>query len=807
MKQTYKKITTAIVLSIFSFAFSFLLGAYAFSGVCIDKNYYTLSKIQENANSNSRFIQQFTTFDETFDDTKWDEYTKIFNDRYSIGNYATIFKVVQNNEIYINGAKSNCTFSDCVVYNDDYYNYNRITLIESYSPGFSDLKVNNSVYIPSSLAQKIKQDEGINTNGYSMLFGKKIVTSLFADELVIRGIYNENETIRPNCLNKLLYDTFNLNLIISRDRMNSIKSGLGCITFGNDLNKNLAIHDFLEGRFTADFRYFNNESNNLLLVNDIPLSSFYNNFGAYKIGLSPLIFAVLLIASTILFFCYFRFSSKFINMLDLEKIKSNKFPILACVSKCCIVLLFVFLFGRISMFNDLITYPLFKNLLSMWYSFGFVILSCVAFLLNRIQIYNIKQISNKYDLADSLLNNSIVENTFKASLVETNDDIQKTAVVFSRGIDDSTAGGQRTISDAICLSNLGYDVYLSGFINSKKSAPISGIKYRPWSSYRGKNIIKKFFWFGSSKHISDSVLEINKHIDVIVVYSVLSIAQIKFIIRYCKKYNIKLVFDVVEFQNFVQQTFRSFFTYYLPNMYINKIAIKKEHYVIAISEYLFDFFSKKGIRTIKLPFVNMAVTESTCKKINKLENIRIFLYAGSPGKKDNLFYMINAYSNLSSADLKKSRFVIAGPDSKLLYKIGITPALIEKCQGSLILINKLPFSELEKIYFLTDFSILYKNSHMRHAKADFPSKVSQCLSYGIPLVANMSSDLKYFLSNSYNSVICESKNIDEFTKTISRAINYNNDSISILKKNALKTAKECLSVNQGVAAFKELLEK
>ena len=268
-----------------------------------------------------------------------------------------------------------------------------------------------------------------------------------------------------------------------------------------------------------------------------------------------------------------------------------------------------------------------------------------------------------------------------------------------------------------------------------------------------------------------------------------------------------LIFDSVEFQNLLEQNMFSFFSYYLPNIYINRFAIKKDCYVLAISKYLENYYKKKNVLTYRLPFINRFTNMNSVSNRHMIEAKRCFAYTGIPGKKDDLYGLIKAFSNLTEEELKETVLIIVGPKINDLYKQGIPINLIEKVKNSIMFVGRQPYSAMKDIYSVCDFTVLLKKANMRHAKADFPSKVSQSLSFGIPVIANASSDLNDFLVDGYNGLIFDGADYLSLSESFKRALTLREEDIVRMKENSILTCKEKLSFGVGVNVLKELISE
>ena len=384
------------------------------------------------------------------------------------------------------------------------------------------------------------------------------------------------------------------------------------------------------------------------------------------------------------------------------------------------------------------------------------------------------------------------------------------SIVFSQSIEKSDASGQRAYADATMLMKAGFKTFLFGHPTNKQMFESKDSSLEIKTINMPSHGFSKLLGIISTKPIKDAIKEVtksNNKIDNIIIYSVLSIPRVAFLKRYCKKHNINLIFDIVEFQNLFQQNLLSFFTYYLPNMYINKCCVSKGTNVICISNYLFDYCKRKGANVVKIPFVNIeSLGENTTPSSVNTQTIT-FLYAGSPGKKDNLKEMIQAFIGLKKSQSKPFVFYIAGVNFEKILSYGFSKSDLLQASSYLVILGKLPFDEIVALYSSVDFTVLLKNSDARHAKADFPSKISQALAFGVPPIVNYSSDLEQFLVDGENSLIVENNNYLSLLHTLEKSLLINDNDRIKMRKKALITAKKYFSPEAYFEEFEKLIHR
>lgn len=802
MKSKFKKIfiSNLYIVSMFGTFYSLSLG---FSNVLEDRDSIILNELEKYKNDTSKVILSFQDYKFENPD-EWNTYSKMHDSRASRNSYSTIFRLINDVEFNVNALSFNANLCDITHYDDIYYNTGNVKLLYSDGTDFSKLFEDNAIYINMHYADVLKGTYGISE--YNDLLNKTINLKISETQetFSIKGIYNEKETVRNRCFNKLYDENFGNTFFISRSKMNDYSGGVGYIITGLDKNQNSGIFDFIKGRFKSNINFPNCILNEQYLIRDVQLSTFKETKKIKSaLSINPYIFIVIGCVLLMVTLCLNKYLSKII--VNLFKKNGRKYYISFFTYLIILMVCSLGFYYVSTKFNFIYKGNyVFENKISNWAYFIVTVIMAFSFLLSLLKKRLFDFYNSKINQSFDFLKQDITYKQYDSFIQQNTNN--KTAVVFTRGVDPNSAGGQRSINDALTLKALGYDVWLCGFASTKLAAEkIGDLKVIKWDLYNGKNLIKRYISYMTKKHILNSIKAINAKIDLILIYSVISISQVKAINKYATKNNVTLIYDSVEFQNFFEQYFFSFFTYYIPNMYINKHAITKKNYVIAISKYLEDYYKQKNIYTVRLPFINRYSYEYDELKSNDFESKIVFAYTGKPGKKDDLFGIIKSYSDLNEEELEKSVLLIAGPDAKTLYKIGLPINLINKVKKYIIFLGMLPYIKMKNIYSICDFTVLLKKSTARHAKADFPSKVSQSLANGIPVISNVSSDLEEFLIDDYNSILFPEYSYGEMTNAFRRALNKNKNEIIELKKNALETSKQKLSFNEGITCFNNIV--
>lgn len=261
----------------------------------------------------------------------------------------------------------------------------------------------------------------------------------------------------------------------------------------------------------------------------------------------------------------------------------------------------------------------------------------------------------------------------------------------------------------------------------------------------------------------------------------------RFVEKIALNKKIPLIYDSVEWYSEIEFKNGSKNKIYKHNNELNTKIIDEKYEVIAISSFLEDHFSNRGIKTVRIPVImDVDQINPSRGQISTNEKIKI-IYAGSIGNKDHIFEMINAIGLLEKDERAKLKFTI----------IGITKEQYENKYGkidnsiigeSIIFKGRIDRTEVLEELKKSHFSFLLRPAEERYAKAGFPTKAVEALSCGIPMLCNCSSDLDMYLKDGYNSILIDECSVEACVTALRRVILCSNETINVMKSNARVTA-------------------
>lgn len=314
--------------------------------------------------------------------------------------------------------------------------------------------------------------------------------------------------------------------------------------------------------------------------------------------------------------------------------------------------------------------------------------------------------------------------------------------------------------------------------------------------FKGGIISKAKGWLTHGNKTKKLLKEQLGNYDVIISYNC---SLINWLIPFCRKHNIYLVSDLTEWYSYRELKLIELPGYFI-NMYCSQRKVKNK---IVISSFLNNYY--KDSHNIVVP----ATCDSTETKWQigaqkrksidgTFDGITLF-YAGTPARKDAVHYVIGAVQRLIDEGVKM-RFMILGINRED-YLTKYSDLLPQKDLNERILfLGRVPQEDVPSYYAIADFMVLLREQ-TRKSNAGFPTKFSESIISGTPVIANLTSDLKRYLQDGITGFVVENPSEDAIYYTLK-------DKVSLLSRddvNVLKSNVRSISVQLDYHSFVEPL--
>ena len=365
----------------------------------------------------------------------------------------------------------------------------------------------------------------------------------------------------------------------------------------------------------------------------------------------------------------------------------------------------------------------------------------------------------------------------------------------------NNAAGQRVLNNAKLLKELGYDVMLIGLNNSLDS-DLETIKtkmiYDDIVTYSLPLPKNNLSWLNYKKQFNKTLEIIEKVISIkcLIMYGCPSISIFGLLLKkWAKKRDVKLLADVVEWHSVSGNNLPYKIVKKIDLIYYRSYLCSKIDGVIAISKFLKSYYSNKGVPTIVLPPLVDCENKS---KVDKSQSLISLIYVGTPFSsriknnspenfKDRLDKVIECLNYISEEYNLEFIFNIYGLTGReYLSAMPSHSGLLENLKTKVFFHGFVTQVEaLEKISE-SDFCIFFRDVN-KVTTAGFPTKFSESISCGTPVITTNTSDIKDYLLEGENGYFIDIDDTQKMTQKMNYILTLSKEHINNMKDNAFNS--------------------
>lgn len=378
---------------------------------------------------------------------------------------------------------------------------------------------------------------------------------------------------------------------------------------------------------------------------------------------------------------------------------------------------------------------------------------------------------------------------------------------------NKNASGKRVLGNCLCFQKLGFRTVCIGPGQENHEVIFNTDSY----TIEIGNSIQRVI-----RHNIDKVIDIirceskRSIICAVVIYgAIYTQSENRLIIEWCHKHSIKVLYDQVDWlelnwHNPFRAIIRAF-----NHSQMNSAIIPKCDGVICISQYLEDYHKKQGLKTVVIPpLSSLTVIADRKADSDELRPIKI-VYAGTSSDvhrpvrqwKDRLDLVFSYFAELQKNE-KLRDFIIDIYGLSLQQYINMFPKkdqakgimVIKQLQNKVIFHGRVDNSTAVKGIQNADFTILLRDVK-RSTMAGFPTKVSESISYGTPVICNDTSDIKKYLIDREMGIVVS---MDEIKGAIEEILQMSNDEIM---KRKIACADNPFQYNRFTEKFAKLFDE
>lgn len=271
-----------------------------------------------------------------------------------------------------------------------------------------------------------------------------------------------------------------------------------------------------------------------------------------------------------------------------------------------------------------------------------------------------------------------------------------------------------------------------------------------------------------------------ERIDVIITYN----GSInRWLLSFCQSHRIKLINDITEWYSYSEMKISEWIPYIWKMLFTQKSVKNK----IVISSYLDRFYSSS--HNVVVP-ATCDATDSKWSNSSWTEHSELadfdgitLIYAGNPARKDLLHKEINVVQRLIN-DGVAIRFLILGITREQYLSHYSSLLLDDNPNKNIIFLGRVSQDSIPSFYRKSDFMVLLRENS-RKSNAGFPTKFSEAIISGTPVIANLTSDLRLYLIDGLTGFVVKEPNEDALYATLKeKVLSMSREQIQQMKQNA-----------------------
>lgn len=230
--------------------------------------------------------------------------------------------------------------------------------------------------------------------------------------------------------------------------------------------------------------------------------------------------------------------------------------------------------------------------------------------------------------------------------------------------------------------------------------------------------------------------------------------------------------------------------------------------VIAISSFLDRYYRERGCDTVRIPpLVDMKQLEfQSAAHTVRDDGVLRLVYAGSPGKKDLLVTALRGLCELRSAGAAVELHLVGMSRQAANACIGDGSPVLDELGATIVYHGRVPHPMAMSLVAKADFSILIRPDE-RFAHAGFPTKLVESLSLGVPVIANLTSDIGEYVRDGNEGIVLAGSDPEAFTAGVRKVLAMSKEQWTAMRGHARQRAVECFDYRNYVTPLKDFVAR
>ena len=276
------------------------------------------------------------------------------------------------------------------------------------------------------------------------------------------------------------------------------------------------------------------------------------------------------------------------------------------------------------------------------------------------------------------------------------------------------------------------------------------------------------------------------------------------LLSWCHRHRTALILDMVEWYHPREVAGGRFGPFYIAANVALRYLAPRSNGIIAISSYLEDYYRRRGCTVRRVPpTADVVNAPFDCRRRDKSGDVLSLVYAGMPGKVKDV--LGNVITGLSTVDHfgHRVRLVVVGPTEAEASRMLGTG---EKLPPSVTVLGRLSQQDVAAVVRKADFTVLLRPP-LRYAMAGFPTKIVESMTGGVPVIANITSDLGRHVHDGVEGIVCRDYTAPAFADALRRALELTPEQLADMRVAARREAERSFDYRAYSAELAAMLEE
>jgi len=305
-----------------------------------------------------------------------------------------------------------------------------------------------------------------------------------------------------------------------------------------------------------------------------------------------------------------------------------------------------------------------------------------------------------------------------------------------------------------------------------------------------------------------------EELDSVIFYDYHALPTLK-LKRMLKKYNVRIYCDITEWYSssvggLIYRIVKKIDTI-VRMRYVNR----KVDGLIVISDYLKEYYKDKIRNIIQIPpLVDINEIDLKFEKADTEFHKKKLIYAGIPfdvnreiknfkGIKDRIDLIIDVLFSLKE-NAHEFEFNIFGiTKAEYLKTFEYHRETLSKLESNVYFHGRVSHSEVIKNLKISDFMILFRDN-TRVSKAGFSTKLVEGITYGIPIITNVNTDITRYLKEGKNGYLVDLNNRERCLDKLEQLMKLDDEVIRNMKQ--INSKSNIFSHKNFLIEFQKLLK-